>query len=554
MYKKFLCWMLAFALVLVSGGDKLILSVGADLIPGGGIDGSETITTMPDFADDTVLVVLTHEASLEFIDYAPADFPEIELAEIQDLSTGKGAKVQAVLRGEQLYMDSIGARFMNQNIDVDGFRRILSLKLANPGKGNVLRAVAALEQRADVHSAEPDYIYQVDIPIETQSITPGTRPVYGWAAQKIEQEAAWEIETGSSSILVGVLDSGIDITHPELSGKVSTTLSRDFVTDDAYSATQDPMGHGTHVAGIIGAKHENDAIYFSGVCQNVTLVSLSVSKYLGIQNGLISSEMRSSVLTTAINYAETKDIPLLNLSSIVSDHDWIESVDVPDVPLRTAISNYSGTLICAAGNDNQDLKNVDEEHDDDYIPAILNYANIITVGASDQDDAIWETQTEASNYDTATKPTNRKVDLFAPGCNILSCVSLTACSATGCRLGGHSSHGYHFFSGTSMATPFVTGVAALILASHPNTTRENVKAAILYGVDVVDDFRTKCVSGGRLNAYNAITSKTIHNDVDYVSIDSTYHEVSCNDCDAVWQEEHTERPGAEVCVHCGEYL
>lgn len=263
MYKKILCCLLAFALVLISGGDKLILPVGADSIADGVMEDSETVTMMPDFADDSVSVVLTHEASLEFINYTPADFPEIECTEIEDLSAGKGAKVQAVLRGEELEMDSIGARFMNQNIDVDGFRRILSLKLTNPGKGNVLRAIAALERRADVYSAEPNYIIQG---IEPQAVVlPEELPPYGWAASKIQQEAAWEIETGSSSVLVGVVDSGIDETHPELRNKVSNTLSRNFVGDD-FSATEDPNGHGTHVAGIIGAKYNNDDLNFSGVC------------------------------------------------------------------------------------------------------------------------------------------------------------------------------------------------------------------------------------------------------------------------------------------------
>lgn len=145
MYKKFLCCLLAIALVLVSGGARLILPVDADSISGTDTGNLGTITTMNDFTDDCVMVVLTHEASLQFVDYTPADFPELECAEVDDLSSAKGAKVQAVLRGEQLDMDSIGARFMNQNIDVEGFRRILCLRLANPGKGNVLRAVMALE-------------------------------------------------------------------------------------------------------------------------------------------------------------------------------------------------------------------------------------------------------------------------------------------------------------------------------------------------------------------------------------------------------------------------
>lgn len=414
-----------------------------------------------------------------------------------------------------------------------------------------MRAIVALEQRDDVHSAEPDYIYQVDLGVEMQST--GTRPVYGWAAQKIEQEAAWEIETGSNSILVGILDSGIDNSHPELNGKINQILSWDFVTDDNFSALQDPMGHGTHVAGIIGAKHENDAIYFSGVCQNVTLVSLSVMKYLGTQNGIILSELKSSVLTTAINYAETKDIPLLNLSAFVTEHEWSETDGVFDKSLRTAISSYSGTLICAAGNDDADLKNYNGGSRGYGIPAILNYANIITVGASDQNDARWETDTYSSNYDTGPIG-EKKVDIFAPGCNILSCYSLSKCPATGCETAGHSSRGYHFMSGTSMAVPFVTGVAALILARHPNATPATIKNTIIYGDDDVSTLSNLCYSGGRLNAYNALTSKILHSNVTYTSINETSHRVSCNDCNLIWLEEHTERPGVEVCIYCGEYL
>lgn len=452
-------------------------------------------------------------------------------------------------------MDSIGARFMNQNIDVDGFHRILCLKLANPGKENVLQATAVLEQREDVESAEPDYIYQVDLPTAAQATSSQATTIFGWGAEKIQQEAAWEIETGSSSILVGVLDTGIDITHPELSGRVSTTLSEDFVTDDAYSEIVDPVGHGTHVAGIIGAKYNDDVINFSGVCQNITLVSLSVIKFLGIENGVILTEMRSSVLTNAINYAESKQIPLLNLSAILTDHDWSESVDIPDVPLRTAISQYSGTLICAAGNEGYDLKNFNETTSEYGIPAIWDFDHIISVGASNQSDAKWEGQTYASNFDTAAVISERKVDIFAPGYNIVSCYPLSMCAASDCpSSGSHANYGYHYFSGTSMAAPFVTGVAALILSAHPDATPAIIKDTILYSDDNVSALSNYCFSGGRLNAYKAITSKILHSDVTYTSIDGTYHQVTCNDCDATWQEEHLERTGVEVCIYCQEYL
>lgn len=473
MYKKFLCCLLAIALVPVSGGARLILPVDADSISGTDTGNLGTITTMNDFTDDCVMVVLTHEASLQFIDYTPADFPELECTEIDDLSSAKGAKVQAVLRGEQLDMDSIGARFMNQNIDVEGFRRILCLKLANPGKGNVLRAVMALEQRDDVYSAEPNYILSplgVVLPIEPVT--------YGWAAEKIEQAEAWEIETGSSSVLVGVLDTGIDASHPELSGRVSTTLSRNFASD-SVSATTDPRGHGTHVAGIIGAKYNNDELNFSGVCQSVTLVSLRVFNRYG--------DTTAGIVAEAIDYAEENNISLLNLSLGPHDGDFFA--------LMQSVANFSGLLICSIGNSG---------HNSDVysgsIPAVWgvneigNNDNIVSVGASTSSD----TRESLSNYGETT------VDLFAPGSAITSCYPRSLCASSNCSISGHIRYGYHAISGTSQAAPFVTGVAALILARHPNTSPATIKSALINSVNPVSAFSNICVSGGRLNAYNAL--------------------------------------------------
>lgn len=541
MYKKILCCLLVVTLVLAAGGIRIILPVNAVPLMDDASGSIGTITTMNDFTDDCVMVVLTHEASLEFTNYTPADFPEIDCAEIEDLSSAKGAKVQAVLRGEQLEMDSIGARFMNQNIDIDGFRRILCLKLANPGKGNVLRAIAALEQREDVYSAEPNYIYQIDLPIETQAVIPPVDlPVYGWAAEKIEQEAAWEIETGSNSVLVGILDSGIDASHPELSGKVSTLLSMDFINPNAQNPGRtDSYGHGTMVAGIIAAKHNNNDYYnVSGVCQNVALVSLRV-----MEKTETGDTVHSSWVASAINYAEGKDIALLNLSFIVLEHSY--EGNVIDAPLHAAISDFSGLLFCAAGNQNYDLNGLNYP-----TPGGWAYNNIITVGASTQSDTRWG----SSNYDTGTTSA-KKVDLFAPGDNILTCFPRSLCDASSCDYGDkHLQYGYHTESGTSLATPFVTGVAALILASHPDATPALIKDTILYSDDNVSALNNLCFSGGRLNAYKAITSKILHSDVSYTSINATYHRVSCNDCDAQWQEAHVERPGVEVCIYCQEYL
>ena len=521
MNKKLMCWLLAFALVLVSGGDRLILPVGADIITDGVMDGSETITMMPDFTDDEVLVVLTHEASLQFIDYTLDDFPEIECVEISDLSTGKGAVVKAVLSGEQLRMDSIGARFMNQDIDIDGFRRILYIRLANPSKGNVLRAVAALEQRDDIYSAEPNYIIQVNEPEAAVSPT-ATETDYTWAADKIQLEDAWDIETGSNTVYVGILDSGIDDSHPELDNKVRNSLCVNYVNDGG-SATSDPIGHGTAIAGIIAAKHNDDAVGFSGVCQLVRLVSLRVA------GGLAG--MRNADFINALNYARVNDIAILNISLGFSD-------TVEPTALHEAISNYDGLIVWGAGNSN---RNYDE---DDSAPSYWEHANVIVVGASTSSD----TRCSFSDYGITA------VDLFAPGDNVLSCIPYSLCPASNCTSSYHVHRGYHRTSGTSFAAPFVAGVAALIIARHSDATAATVKQVLINSVDSVSALRNLCLSGGRLNAYNAITSKFLHNDSTYTSVSALYHRVSCNDCDATWLEEHAERPGVETCVYCGEIL
>lgn len=524
MYKKMLCCLLAFALVLVSGGDKLILSVGADLITDVGIGESETITTMPDFTDDTVLVVLTHEASLQFIDYTSADFPEVACSNIKDLTSGIGTKVQMKLRGEELVANSVGATFMNRNIDIDGFHRILSLKLQYPGKGNVLRAIVALEQREDVYSAEPNYIFKAIEQIEPLDplaiVSPLERSPYGWAATKIMLEKAWGIENGDNSILVGVVDGGIDASHPELSGRVSESLSMSF-SDDSIFATQDPHGHGTHVAGIIGAKYNNDSLNFSGVCQYVTLVSLRVFN--------TSGDTTVEWLTNAITYAAGCDIPVLNISMRVVTNELNA--------LNKAIEDYPGIMICASGNDG-----LDTDSHDGVVPARLGYDKIVSVAASTSSD----TRRWDSNFG------KQSVDLFAPGEGILSCYPLNLCESGNCFHSGDERNGYHALSGTSQATPFVTGVVALILALHPNLTHTQLKNALLYSVDNVSAFSNECVSGGRLNAYRALRSTSAHSGIFYTSVNSNQHRVQCATCNLNILEDHITHPTLGVCTLCGE--
>lgn len=102
-----------------------------------------------DFANDRVIIVLTKEATRQFLDYGPEDFPEVELDEVVDLTSFTVDWVEKKIKGIPTDREML--------VNVEEFKRILSLRLANPSKKNVLRAVALLEQREDVQSASPSY-------------------------------------------------------------------------------------------------------------------------------------------------------------------------------------------------------------------------------------------------------------------------------------------------------------------------------------------------------------------------------------------------------------
>ncbi|MBD5391100.1 S8 family serine peptidase, partial [bacterium] len=318
---------------------------------------------------------------------------------------------------------------------------------------------------------------------------------------------AWDITTGSSSVIVGVLDTGIDGSHSDLKQQIDNSLSRDFTYGDCrtVSIAEDYKNHGTHVSGILGAKG-NNSNGIAGVCWDVTLVSLAV-----LEGGIgdISNVIRG------INYAEEQKIPLLNIS-LKCYQGWYGDVDVSAV-YTAALKNYSGLAICAAGNEN-----LDNDGDNPSFPGSVKLDNVISVGNSDVNDMKYS----SSNYG------KESVDLFAPGVNVYS------------TLPGNK---YGYLTGTSMATPFVTGVAALLLSKYPNMTPSELKASILMNVDKVSSLSKYCVTGGRLNAYNALSNPHFHN-YQYHSLDLLHHEYQCS-CGMPSQiEKHHFKNN--VCIEC----
>ncbi|MBM3459306.1 MAG: hypothetical protein FJX77_12325, partial [Armatimonadetes bacterium] len=278
---------------------------------------------------------------------------------------------------------------------------------------------------------------------------------------------AWDLTTGSPSIIVAVIDTGVDHTHPDLRDNIlrdagGAVVGFDFANNDADP--RDDNDHGTHVAGIVGAVG-NNATGVTGVCQRVRLMPLKFLDAGG--GGEISDAIR------CIDFARMNGARIMNNS-------W--GGGSPSALLQEAVrrARDAGILfVAAAGNDGANNDVVES------VPANLNaiLSNVLSVGATTRDDSL----ASFSNFGA------RSVDLAAPGDEILSTTP------------GNT---YSVFSGTSMSTPLVSGAAALILARLPGLSLEQLKQRILATVD-----RPAALNGvvrtGRLNVRNALEEDNV---------------------------------------------
>ena len=292
----------------------------------------------------------------------------------------------------------------------------------------------------------------------------------------IDAPEAWDLQTGSGEIVIGVIDSGIDYTHPDLANNIWTNPGEipgngidddengyiddvhgwDFVNDDP-----DPMdgnGHGTHVAGTIAAAGNNE-IGISGVSWNASLMALRFLNDSG--NG------SSYHALLALEYATM-------MGADITNNSWIgESYSGAAQFAINQAGNAGSLYVVCAGND---------RNDNDITPTYpASYLgdNVITVAATTNTDGL----SSFSNYGA------NSVDLGAPGSGILST-----------KPGG----GYTTKSGTSMAAPHVTGVASLLLSKRGDLTPAEIRSAILSGTDSIPSLQGKTVSEGRLNAFGAL--------------------------------------------------
>lgn len=293
---------------------------------------------------------------------------------------------------------------------------------------------------------------------------------------------AWTKSKGSKEVVVAVLDTGVDYTHLDLASNMWTRPDRvpqyvdedlgtfnDIQGYDANANASDPMdenGHGTHCSGIVGAEGNNNE-GIAGINWNVQIMPL---KFLG-RGGFGTTKDAIE----AINYAIDRKQKGVNLRVISAS--WGSTQN--SKPLEDAIraAGEQGILfVAAAGNNSTD--NDKRPH----YPSNYDLPNVISVAALDRTDSL----ASFSNYGVRT------VHVAAPGREIVSTWLNDA---------------YREASGTSMATPYVSGIAALIVASEPNISVEKLRERIIKSVDKIDSLNGKTVSGGRVNAAKALGLK-----------------------------------------------
>lgn len=290
---------------------------------------------------------------------------------------------------------------------------------------------------------------------------------------------AWVQTTGDDDIVVAVLDSGVDYTHSDLQNNIWVRPDNINQYEDrelgsiedvhGYNAienTGDPMddnGHGTHCAGIIGAEGGNE-IGISGVNWKVKIMPLKFMNAGGFGTSKDAIE--------AINYVIDRKRAGVNVRVISAS--WgskMRSKALEDV-IRTA--QEAGILfVAASGNDSSNTDQMPQ------FPAGYNLGNVVSVAALNRQDEL----ASFSNYGA------KSVHLAAPGANILST-----------WLGNE----YEEKSGTSMATPMVSGVAALVLSKRPELSVEELRSVLLKSVDKLPHLSGKVSTGGRINAAKAV--------------------------------------------------
>ncbi|MBN2246443.1 MAG: peptidase S8 [Candidatus Aminicenantes bacterium] len=341
-----------------------------------------------------------------------------------------------------------------------------------PPESSVGEMVFIYQQNPDVEFAEPDYRtritttpndilfeYQYALFNEGQAIgIPGSPQ--GKERADIKATAGWEETTGKEEVIIAIVDTGVDLKHPDLINKLYSS-GYDFVNDDTEA--DDDHGHGTHVAGIAAAETDNNE-GIAGVAWNCKILPIKVMDSEG--------EGYYSWMISGIDYAIQQGAEVINLSlGGDAESDTLKNI------LKTAFENDI-VVVASAGNDNSPV----------LFPAAYD-EYCLAVAASDYDDL----RPEWSNYGT-------EVDVAAPGVRILSCIPTW--------YWGPGSLPYAFSTGTSMSAPHVAGLAALIKGLKNWLSAAEIMNVIRYTSDDINNGehpgKDEYIGHGRINLEKAL--------------------------------------------------
>jgi len=351
-----------------------------------------------------------------------------------------------------------------------------------------------------VANIQPDRIYEIaQVPndpfFSSQWWLDNTGQVIGQpgvVGADISTTSAWDTTVGSKNVIIGVVDTGVQITHPdlvdniwhnpgEIPGNGIDDDSNGFIDDvngwdfgELDNNPDDAQGHGTACAGMIGAAG-NNGIGVTGVAWNVSILPLKIADRYGA--------LSVSAIVGAHDYATLLRDNGVNLVATSNSYGGFNQEFYKDAPTgfdaeKDSIQRFidsGGTFLAAAGNaafDNDDPQFT-------HYPSSYNIPGLIAVAATDNTDGL----AGFSSYGAQT------VDLGAPGVNTLT-VAIGS--------------GYTYFGGTSAATPATAGAVALMYAVKPNASAVEIREALINSVDPLPALQGRVVSGGRLNVARAL--------------------------------------------------
>jgi thermitase len=367
----------------------------------------DTAGPAPDFSSQQILVKFK---------------PDVTLPEAAQIHSQMGGQVQGTIPG-------------------------IGVQVVSVPEGQEIAKVKAYSSNARVTYAEPDFV--------AEAVGSPDDAYFGlqWGLARVQAAQAWDVTTGSDSINIAILDTGVDLDHADLANKVISSVDFTHSTslDDVY-------GHGTHVAGIAAAM-TNNGVGVAGLGYTSTIMNVKVLSDAGAG---AYSWIASGIIWAADNGADVINMSLGGPSESSTleyaiDYAWNKGV----------------VVVAAAGNSGTDSP---------FYPAY--YTNCIAVAATDANDA----RTSWSNY-------GDWVDVAAPGASIYSTLK-------------NNSYGY--MSGTSMASPHVAGLAALVFttvsdANGDGKLNDEVRSRI---EATCDDINVSGIGSGRVNAYEAVAGGT----------------------------------------------